>query len=263
MTFEHIEKKHGIIVNDTTNCYNQRIRIGLKENKTYIIKACMNKHKKGIKNNVGLLKKEINLLKEFDHPNIIKLIHYDVICDVPYVILPCYQMGDMFDFIQRPKIDTKIIIGICKKVAIAIQYLHKKHNIIHRDIKLDNVVLTNDLEPILIDFEFAVLYKKDMNFRICGSPEYASPEMLKGHAYDFKTDIWSFGVMLYISMFKTYPYPYKKFSFDNACNYFNSNCLRKIKYYRPIDKPIKYVIQSILVEDPKLRLDWDAIIQFL
>ena len=135
------------------------------------------------------------MLKTFNHPNIIKCIYYDVACEVPYAILPHYQMGDMFDFIQRPETETKTTLLICKKVAKAIQYLHEKHNIIHRDIKLDNVVLTDDLEPILIDFEFAVQYKKGMNFQICGSPEYASPEMLKEEAYDFKTDIWSFGVM--------------------------------------------------------------------
>ncbi len=75
--------------------------------------------------------------------------------------------------------------------------MHKR-NFIHRDIKPENILLNKDLEIKLCDFGWACKIKQgEMRESICGTPEYMSPEVVLSYGHDFKTDIWSLGILLY------------------------------------------------------------------
>lgn len=93
----------------------------------------------------------------------------------------------------------------------AVAYIHSK-SIMHRDIKYENVKFAkpNEFRNIkLIDFGSARPYVKgsqELHYDICGSPYFASPEMLSGKGYNEKTDVWSCGVMFYHLLTGYFPY---------------------------------------------------------
>jgi len=93
---------------------------------------------------------------------------------------------------------------------MALNYLHKK-NIIHRDIKLDNVLMkSEDVEDLTLkvtDFGFAKLFNPDVGLTdMLGSPLYMAPELVNGSSYSTGVDIWSTGVLLHILMTGEPPY---------------------------------------------------------
>lgn len=84
-------------------------------------------------------------------------------------------------------------------------------SIAHRDLKLDNIVISNDLETVkIIDFGLCVdinLSKQDLCMQFCGTLPYMAPEMLRKQEYNpKKADIWALGVILYRLLFEKYPY---------------------------------------------------------
>lgn len=88
-------------------------------------------------------------------------------------------------------------------------YLHSI-GIIYRDIKLENILIDELGHTRLADFGMAKILKPDeINFTFCGTPEYLSPEILKGDGYDKNTDWWSIGILTYELLYGISPF------FDN------------------------------------------------
>ena len=91
--------------------------------------------------------------------------------------------------------EIQTILG---QVVIAVQYLHSR-NIIHRDLKCENIMIDTFHNIRLIDFGFACVManQNDLRSTTCGSPAYVAPEIIQHASYDFSVDIWSLGVVLY------------------------------------------------------------------
>ncbi|KAJ3394026.1 serine/threonine-protein kinase KIN2 [Entophlyctis sp. JEL0112] len=107
--------------------------------------------------------------------------------------------GELFDFIvANPKLNEKIARKIFRQIVSAIDYCHQS-SVIHRDLKPENLLLDNDKNIKIIDFGFVNLYDPaDVLKTFCGSPFYASPEMILGKKYiGPEVDIWSMGVILF------------------------------------------------------------------
>ena len=148
---------------------------------------------------------EISILKNIRHKNIIKL--YEVM-ETPqkiYLIMEYCQGGELFNYIINKKHLTEI--QSCKffhEIIDALEYLHVQ-NIVHRDIKPQNILLdtlNNELTIKIIDFGISNIYSLDNLLESsCGTASYAPPEMHKGDKYfGLLTDIWSAGVVLYITV---------------------------------------------------------------
>ncbi|KAJ3328233.1 hypothetical protein HDU93_001563 [Gonapodya sp. JEL0774] len=93
------------------------------------------------------------------------------------------------------------------QVALAVQHLHK-HNIVHRDIKDENIILDEHNNVQLIDFGSSAYAREGKKFdTFCGTLDYAAPEVLTGHKYDgAPQDIWALGILLYTLIYKENPY---------------------------------------------------------
>ncbi|VUG18934.1 DEBR0S4_06260g1_1 [Brettanomyces bruxellensis] len=164
----------------------------------------------------GSLLRELEILQEISHPNIVKLFGYNSDLKHNHVTMAMsfYRGGDMFDMVlkHRLSLHENVVRAIFSNVASAVRYLHH-HDICHRDIKLENVLLiygisdidlwTNnvpDRVAVLSDFGLSKKISKDdpLLTTRCGSEDYVSPELLLGLKYDGKqNDCWALGVLLY------------------------------------------------------------------
>ena len=159
---------------------------------------------------------EIELLKNLDHPNIVKLFEYFCDSEKYYLITEYCKGGDLFDLIKAKKVFSESSAAyIMYQIFRALIYCHYTHHLIHRDIKPENIVVYRqnsageDLYDVkLIDFGISKIFNKSEKTndnKVKGSLNYIAPEVIK-HSYDEKCDIWSCGVILYILVIGKYPF---------------------------------------------------------
>jgi serine/threonine protein kinase len=144
------------------------------------------------------------------------------------------------------------------ELLLAIEYLHKR-NIIHRDIKLSNVLLSEKMEVRLCDFGLAIDNGIEYQKNICGTPNYIAPELLNhknGLKYSFEVDIWAYAVLLYTLFFNKTPFEEKA---KGKTKYNIQNIVYTFPKEVPISKEAKDLISSILVKNPNERPKIDEI----
>jgi serine/threonine protein kinase len=115
------------------------------------------------------------------------------------IIMEYISCGDLLTFVRkRTKLSEKIAKFIFRQIIEALQYIHSK-NIIHRDIKLDNILIDLNNTIKLCDFGVSKQIKnKEAVFDQCGTPAYIAPEILRNEGFQgFSADIWSAGIVLY------------------------------------------------------------------
>ena len=160
--------------------------------------------------------KEIQVLKELEHPNIIKIFEYYIDNKYHYIITELLTGGELYEAILKfQKFNEKNAAKIMKQILSALNYLHSK-GIVHRDIKPENILVQNDnknnknyLDEIhikLIDFGASNFFKENEILTLkVGSPYYIAPEVLN-KSYNEKCDIWSAGVVLYVMLTGNFPF---------------------------------------------------------
>ncbi|CDW77080.1 protein kinase domain containing protein [Stylonychia lemnae] len=221
------------------------------------------------------LKKEIEILKKLDHPNIIKL--YDSIdTGIKVNLIMEYVQGrSLYSFLRKKggvmlRIDEKQAKLIFKQVAGAVAYLHEE-KIVHRDLKLENILIDDQNRIKIIDFGFSVRSDKKLQFT-CGTPHYMAPELaMKKDHYGQPTDIWAMGVMLFIMLTGRLPFYgdfeddlYRristgKFKFPNDCK-LSSQASNLIKKMLKVE-PSKRIKAEKILDDPWLDDAEDVIIK--
>lgn len=152
--------------------------------------------------NTGCLLEEVAVLKQLDHPNIMKLFDFFEDKRNYYLAMEVLLGGELFDeIINRQKFSEVDAAIILKQVLSGCTYLHKR-NIVHRDLKPENLLLESKAKDALIkivDFGLSAHFEigaGKMKERL-GTAYYIAPEVLR-KKYDEKCDIWSCGVILYI-----------------------------------------------------------------
>ena len=154
------------------------------------------------------LNREIKVLSFLSHPNITRFI--EVLTDESffYIITEfCFGIN-LLEFARKTlNIDIDVIRYILKQILLALSYLHSV-GICHRDLKLENIIISNNKNIKLIDFGLCGFDSPfSMRETFCGSHLYASPEILNSLPYHgYKSDIWSVGVILYALFFQKLPW---------------------------------------------------------
>ena len=168
-------------------------------------------------NNEGKTEEEIELLRQLDHPNIVKLFEYFSNNDKYYLITEYCKGGDLSELIfkNKKKLSEESAGYIMYQIFRALIYCHNTHHLVHRDIKPENIVVFRqnnageDLYDVkLIDFGISKIFNKlDKNEdgKVKGSLNYIAPEVLL-NKYDEKCDIWSCGVILYMLVIGKNPF---------------------------------------------------------
>ncbi|NXU01673.1 PASK kinase, partial [Buphagus erythrorhynchus] len=149
---------------------------------------------------LGRVTQEIAILQKLQHPNIIKVL--DIFENECFFQLVMEKHGsglDLFTFIDnQPNLDEPLASYIFRQLVSAVGYLHCR-NILHRDIKDENIVIAEDFTIKLVDFgSAAYLEPGKLFYTFCGTIEYCSPEVLSGQPYHGpELEMWSLGITLY------------------------------------------------------------------
>ncbi|KFO10968.1 PAS domain-containing serine/threonine-protein kinase, partial [Balearica regulorum gibbericeps] len=158
---------------------------------------------------LGRVTQEIAILLKLQHPSIIKVL--DVFENEHFFQLVMEKHGsglDLFTFIDnQPNLDEPLASYIFRQLVSAVGYLHCR-NILHRDIKDENIVIAEDFTIKLVDFgSAAYLEPGKLFYTFCGTIEYCSPEVLSGKPYHGpELEMWSLGVTLYTLVFGENPF---------------------------------------------------------
>ena len=219
--------------------------------KTFSKKHLKNKHAK------QKIKHEINILSHLRHPFINQILD-SFETDKHIFIVMEYVCGDLLDFIRkRGKLSESISKLIFKQIIEGLRYIHKK-KIVHRDIKLDNILI--DLTNTVKICDFGVsrkLSNGDVMYEHCGTPAYIAPEIFQNKGYEgYLCDIWSAGVTLYYMLSGSQP--------------FRANSIKELEKIviqgsfdeiEEISKEANDLIKEMLQVDPKKRINIDKILK--
>jgi len=154
------------------------------------------------------IKKEIKICKMLKHPNVIET--YDVIHDKMggniYIIMEYCEGGHLGNLLKNKPISEKEAKNYMKQIANGLQYL-MDNSILHRDLKPQNIMVNKDNNLKIADFGFARYFQVDtVAETLCGTPLYMAPEIMKDRKYNYKSDLWSVGVILYQMVYGKRPY---------------------------------------------------------
>ena len=207
------------------------------------------------------VKNEINILKQLNHINIMKL--YEVIDSSKYLYLVLeYIKGiSLLEVIKLEKyhyIEQHKAIKLFLQIVKGISYCQSK-NINHRDIKLENILVIKDDIVKIIDFGFSIKGTKDTYQKLfCGTPSYMPPEIVNKEKYIAQySDIWSLGVLLYTMLYGRFPFKAKN---DEKLFELINEADVKFPDNIYVSENIKKLIKKILNVEPKLRPSPEEII---
>jgi len=197
------------------------------------------------------------------HPNIISLVDIFENSEYYYIVLDYMEGSDLFDYLQARdfNLGEERVRVITYQLALGIKYLHS-YGIVHRDMKLENIMMTDTTEksvPKLVDFGLAKMIgpneKADEPFGTLG---YVAPEILEKKPYSFQCDLWSLGCIVYALMCSSLP-----FDHDSQKETIRMTCEDQVIFDSPQWKNCSAesmdMIFKLLIKNPEKRLTLDQL----
>ncbi|KAK6494768.1 death-associated protein kinase 1-like [Huso huso] len=204
------------------------------------------------------IEREVSILKEIQHPNVITLHDvYENKTDV-ILILELVAGGELFDFLaEKESLTEEEATAFLKQILDGVQYLHLKH-IAHFDLKPENIMLLNRNVPHprikLIDFGLAHKIDFGNDFKnIFGTPEFVAPEIVNYEPLGLEADMWSVGVITYILLSGASPFLGDSKQ-ETLANVSAVNYEFEEEFFRKTSGLAKDFIRRLLVKDPKKRM---------
>uniref|UniRef100_A0A7M4ES03 Death-associated protein kinase 1 n=1 Tax=Crocodylus porosus TaxID=8502 RepID=A0A7M4ES03_CROPO len=205
------------------------------------------------------IEREVNILKEIQHPNVITLHDvYENKTDV-ILILELVAGGELFDFLaEKESLTEEEATEFLKQILNGVQYLHSLQ-IAHFDLKPENIMLLdrNVPKPRIKIIDFGLAHKIDFGneFKnIFGTPEFVAPEIVNYEPLGLEADMWSIGVITYILISGASPF-LGETKQETLANVSAVNYEFEDEYFRHTSALAKDFIRRLLVKDPKKRMN--------
>jgi serine/threonine protein kinase/tetratricopeptide (TPR) repeat protein len=161
---------------------------------------------------------ERQILASLDHPNIARLLHGDTTTDgLSYFVMEYVEGVPIDSYCDTKRLSTATRLELFRKVCAAVHYAHQ-NLVVHRDLKPGNILVTDEGEPKLLDFGIAKLLNPELYGQTIApteiavrlmTPDYASPEQVRGGKITTASDVYSLGVLLYELLTGHRPYQLK------------------------------------------------------
>jgi polo-like kinase 1 len=199
------------------------------------------------------LMSEIKIHRSLNHTNIVDFEHFFEDNDNVYILLELCTNQTMTELIRRRKRLTELEVqSYMIQIISGLNYLHSK-KVIHRDLKIGNLFITEKMGIKIGDFGLAAKldFEGEKKRTVCGTPNYIAPEVLDGQAgHSYEVDVWSLGVILYTLLIGKPP-------FETSEVKKTYDLIKRNAYsfpdYPNISKEAKSLITQILKLDPKRR----------
>ncbi|KAI5859604.1 kinase-like protein [Durotheca rogersii] len=197
------------------------------------------------------LAREIHHHRQFVHPHIARLYEIIVTESLVWLVLEYCPGDELYNYLLRHgPLATEKVQKIFTQLVGAVSYVHQQ-SCVHRDLKLENILLDKHENVKLVDFGFTREYEGKSNYlqTFCGTICYSAPEMLKGEKYaGEKVDVWSLGVILYALLCGELPFD------DDDDNITRSKILtEEPKYPEHLPPDAVALIKALLSKRPLLR----------
>lgn len=227
------------------------------DNKKYFVK--MRSKSLQCENEVKIFKKLLN----HNNKNVIGLVEYEETQDYYYFIYEFFSAVSLNKFIELNKrLEKEDIKNIFLQIVSGIKFLHSL-DIIHCDIKLDNILIDINHNVKIIDFDISIIcedneYLSDDAF---GTMQYIAPESYDLHIYSKKSDVWELGVVLYILITGKFPYDYNCAT-SSKRNMYRRNEFKHITFENIKDKKMRHLVKSMLTFVDSDRIDIEDILKY-
>jgi serine/threonine protein kinase/tetratricopeptide (TPR) repeat protein len=201
---------------------------------------------------------EARAVGRLNHPSIVSIIEVAMDNNIYYLAMEYIKGQNLFYYLNFNKPKLVDVLEIVSRLADALAYAHQQ-KIIHRDLKLNNVIMRDRLMPVLIDFGLAKAMEEEgedgitRTGEIMGSPAYMAPERLLGGPVDHRSDICSLGIMLYEMLTFKNPYLDQRNLHQTALNVMEANPIAPRKLVPWLPAEIEAVTLKAMAKDPAAR----------
>jgi len=201
---------------------------------------------------------EIQVMRELVNPNLVNYVELFLERNTLMMVMEFMRGGALTDVVLYTILSESQIAAVAREILQGISHLHK-YEIVHRDIKSDNILLGEDGRIKLTDFGFAANVAGERTRKtFAGTPYWMAPEVIKSHTYGKKVDVWSLGI-LSVEMLEGHP-PYMKETPMRAMYLIASRGKPEVKSWNIISQEFRSFLESSLAFDPHQRASADALL---
>jgi len=207
---------------------------------------------------IDRFREEINIMKNLDNENIVKLYDTFENDNYIYLILEYCKYGDLKGFLNKRALKEEKVKKFMIQIVSALKYLND-NNIYHRDLKPPNILISENYILKISDFGLAkTCNNDDLLNTVCGSPLYMAPEIMKYKPYNTKADLWSLGVIFYQMLTGNTPYIAK-----NHVELMNNIETQNIMFpaHIKISNDAKDLLLKLLKKTSSERMSWNELFE--
>jgi len=199
------------------------------------------------------VRREIEIQSHLRHPNVLRLYGYFVDKDYVYLVLEYARLGELYKYLKsqhEQRLTHSRAARYLLQLVSALNYCHSK-GVIHRDLKLENILLSADDQVKLSDFGSSVHAGGHRRSTLCGTLDYLAPEIVTGQKHDQAVDRWALGIILYELLVGRPPFEAPE---EIATVELIKECAQSLKFPEHVDLDAQDLISRLLQHNPDDRI---------